>query len=62
MPTVFVHLPVIFLMVANELFCELSHIQHRNNILYLVESYQTMIIVGETGCGKTTQIPQVSII
>ena len=37
-------------------------IQHRNNILYLVESFQTVIIVGETGCGKTTQIPQVSII
>uniref|UniRef100_A0A674CZP2 RNA helicase n=1 Tax=Salmo trutta TaxID=8032 RepID=A0A674CZP2_SALTR len=32
--------------------------KHRNNILYLVESYQTVIIVGETGCGKTTQIPQ----
>lgn len=34
-------------------------LQHRNNILYLVESYQTVIIVGETGCGKSTQIPQV---
>ncbi|XP_077439594.1 putative ATP-dependent RNA helicase DHX35 isoform X1 [Vanacampus margaritifer] len=32
--------------------------KHRNNILYLVESFQTVIIVGETGCGKTTQIPQ----
>uniref|UniRef100_A0A6Q2YUB5 RNA helicase n=1 Tax=Esox lucius TaxID=8010 RepID=A0A6Q2YUB5_ESOLU len=32
--------------------------KHRNNILYLVENYQTVIIVGETGCGKTTQIPQ----
>uniref|UniRef100_A0A8C5CLJ4 DEAH-box helicase 35 n=1 Tax=Gadus morhua TaxID=8049 RepID=A0A8C5CLJ4_GADMO len=32
--------------------------KHRNNVLYLVESYQTVIIVGETGCGKTTQIPQ----
>lgn len=27
--------------------------------MYLVESYQTVIIVGETGCGKSTQIPQV---
>lgn len=24
-----------------------------------MESYQTVIIVGETGCGKTTQVPQV---
>ncbi|KAL7859617.1 hypothetical protein SRHO_G00147640 [Serrasalmus rhombeus] len=32
--------------------------QHRNNILYLVESFQTVVIVGETGCGKSTQIPQ----
>ncbi|XP_042561269.1 probable ATP-dependent RNA helicase DHX35, partial [Clupea harengus] len=32
--------------------------KHRNNILYLLESYQTVIIVGETGCGKSTQIPQ----
>ncbi|POI32111.1 hypothetical protein CIB84_004137 [Bambusicola thoracicus] len=32
----------------------------RNHILYLVESYQTLVIVGETGCGKSTQIPQVA--
>ncbi|KAG9332603.1 hypothetical protein JZ751_014701 [Albula glossodonta] len=32
--------------------------KHRNHILYLVESYQTVVIVGETGCGKSTQIPQ----
>ncbi|XP_013417202.1 probable ATP-dependent RNA helicase DHX35 [Lingula anatina] len=32
--------------------------QHRTNILYLVESYQTVIVVGETGSGKSTQIPQ----
>ncbi|XP_048776032.2 probable ATP-dependent RNA helicase DHX35 isoform X2 [Ostrea edulis] len=30
----------------------------RNHILYLVEKYQTVVIVGETGCGKSTQIPQ----
>lgn len=28
-------------------------------ILYLVETHATAIIVGETGSGKTTQIPQV---
>lgn len=35
--------------------------QLRNHILYLVESYQTLVIVGETGCGKSTQIPQVNV-
>uniref|UniRef100_A0A673HAT1 Probable ATP-dependent RNA helicase DHX35 n=1 Tax=Sinocyclocheilus rhinocerous TaxID=307959 RepID=A0A673HAT1_9TELE len=32
--------------------------KHRNNILYLLESFQTVVIVGETGSGKSTQIPQ----
>jgi len=32
--------------------------RYRNHILYLVENYRTVIIVGETGCGKSTQIPQ----
>lgn len=27
-------------------------------ILSLIEKYETLIIIGETGCGKTTQIPQ----
>jgi len=31
---------------------------HRTNILYLLEKYETVIVVGETGCGKSTQIPQ----
>ncbi|KAL5021560.1 hypothetical protein ScPMuIL_000715, partial [Solemya velum] len=31
---------------------------HRTRILYLVETYQTLVVVGETGCGKSTQIPQ----
>ncbi|WAR12042.1 DHX35-like protein, partial [Mya arenaria] len=30
----------------------------RNHILYMVEKYQTVVIVGSTGCGKSTQIPQ----
>lgn len=38
-----------------------SLFQLRNHILYLVENYQTLVIVGETGCGKSTQIPQVSV-
>ncbi|RZF44268.1 hypothetical protein LSTR_LSTR006818 [Laodelphax striatellus] len=30
----------------------------RNQLLYLLENYQTVVLVGETGCGKSTQIPQ----
>ena len=30
----------------------------RRNLLYLVESYPSVVVVGHTGCGKTTQIPQ----
>lgn len=36
----------------------LSHYQHREQILHMLETYKTLIIVGETGSGKTTQIPQ----
>ncbi len=36
----------------------LPSFKFRNHILYLLEKYQTVIIVGETGCGKSTQIPQ----
>lgn len=32
--------------------------QHRTEILYLVETHATTVVVGETGSGKTTQIPQ----
>lgn len=32
--------------------------KYRNAILYLVETHATTIVVGETGSGKTTQIPQ----
>ncbi|XP_054719741.1 probable ATP-dependent RNA helicase DHX35 isoform X2 [Uloborus diversus] len=32
--------------------------KYRNHILYLLEHYQTVIVLGETGCGKSTQIPQ----
>ncbi|KAK3259676.1 ATPdependent RNA helicase, partial [Cymbomonas tetramitiformis] len=30
----------------------------RDEFLYLVETHATTIIVGQTGCGKTTQLPQ----
>ena len=32
--------------------------KNRNHILYLLENYQTLVVVGETGCGKSTQVPQ----
>lgn len=31
---------------------------NRNKLLDLIKRHQTLIILGETGCGKTTQIPQ----
>ena len=32
--------------------------QLKREILYCVETFQTTILIGETGCGKSTQIPQ----
>ncbi|CAP33531.2 Protein CBG15221 [Caenorhabditis briggsae] len=32
--------------------------KNRGHILYMCERYRTLIIVGETGCGKSTQVPQ----
>eukprot|EP01040_Poterioochromonas_malhamensis_P020398 gene20398-24335_t len=32
--------------------------QYRDAILYLLEKFGCMVLVGETGCGKSTQIPQ----
>ena len=32
--------------------------QHRESLLYLIETYPVTIVVGHTGSGKTTQIPQ----
>jgi len=34
----------------------------RNHVLYALEKYQTLVLVGDTGCGKSTQVPQVLII
>lgn len=32
--------------------------KYRNDILYCLENYQTLILAGETGSGKSTQLPQ----
>ncbi|KIM48990.1 hypothetical protein M413DRAFT_15214 [Hebeloma cylindrosporum] len=32
--------------------------KHREKLLYCVEKYGATIVVGQTGCGKTTQLPQ----
>jgi len=32
--------------------------RHRKTLLYLLETYPVVIVVGHTGSGKTTQIPQ----
>ncbi|TFK72582.1 P-loop containing nucleoside triphosphate hydrolase protein [Pluteus cervinus] len=32
--------------------------KHRQKLLYSVEKYGVIIVVGQTGCGKTTQLPQ----
>ncbi|CAJ0596886.1 unnamed protein product [Cylicocyclus nassatus] len=32
--------------------------KNRDHVLYLCEKYRTVIIIGETGCGKSTQVPQ----
>lgn len=37
---------------------QLPIFRFRDNILYTLEKYRTLVIVGETGCGKTTQVPQ----
>jgi ATP-dependent RNA helicase DDX35 len=36
--------------------------KHRTEVLYLLDQYQTVVLCGETGSGKSTQIPQVSVL
>ena len=35
--------------------------KNKDHIIYLLEKYQTLVLVGETGCGKSTQVPQVKL-
>lgn len=30
--------------------------RHRKGLLFALENYRSVVIVGETGCGKTTQV------
>ena len=32
--------------------------KHRESLLYTVETHAVSIVVGQTGCGKSTQLPQ----
>lgn len=32
--------------------------QHRESLLYLIETFPVVVVVGQTGSGKSTQIPQ----
>ncbi|CAA7270169.1 unnamed protein product [Cyclocybe aegerita] len=32
--------------------------KHREKLLYCIEKYGVVVVVGQTGCGKTTQLPQ----
>ncbi|KAH9060020.1 P-loop containing nucleoside triphosphate hydrolase protein [Lactarius vividus] len=32
--------------------------KHRDSLMHCVENHQVVIVIGHTGCGKTTQIPQ----
>lgn len=32
--------------------------RHRESLLYLIETFPVVIVIGQTGSGKSTQIPQ----
>ncbi|GAB0091135.1 P-loop containing nucleoside triphosphate hydrolase [Sergentomyia squamirostris] len=36
--------------------------KYRNHILHCLENYQTLVLVGETGSGKSTQVPQILVV
>ena len=44
------------LLVSQDQRRRLPIYQHRTEILYLVETHTTTVLVGETGSGKTTQV------
>ncbi len=38
--------------------CCLMSLQYRSDIIRAISKHQVVLIAGETGCGKTTQVPQ----
>ena len=58
--TAFVYNPFVSLSLEQQRE-RLPVFRNRNHILYLLEKFQTLVLVGETGCGKSTQVPQVSV-
>jgi ATP-dependent RNA helicase DDX35 len=57
--TTFVYNPYVSLSLERQRQ-RLPIAKNRDHILYLLEKYQTLVLVGETGCGKSTQVPQVA--
>jgi ATP-dependent RNA helicase DDX35 len=56
--TAFVYNPYLSLSLEQQRK-KLPIFKNRDHILYLLEKHQTLVLVGETGCGKSTQVPQV---
>ncbi|KAJ9594471.1 hypothetical protein L9F63_014083, partial [Diploptera punctata] len=56
--TAFIYNPYVSLSLEKQRE-RLPVFRNRNHILYLLEKFQTLVLVGETGCGKSTQVPQV---
>lgn len=49
-----------FLQIHSSKTLKSSHLpikQYQNHILYALEKYSCLILIGETGCGKSTQLP-----
>ena len=55
-------LPVVFnphaLLSIQQQRRRLPIFESRRELLYMVETFSTVVVVGHTGCGKTTQLPQ----
>lgn len=51
-------IPLIFFVIFQAERSGLPITAHREEILNLVKNNQVLIISGETGCGKSTQVPQ----
>eukprot|EP01135_Chromosphaera_perkinsii_P008563 Nk52_evm5s1401 gene=Nk52_evmTU5s1401 len=45
--------------MTGSVIARLPILNYKRQLLYLLENHQTVVLVGETGCGKSTQIPQI---